>query len=318
MENLLGTLGFSLTFGYEDAILIEKMNYPQGKKFALTIIDDTDGSTIENVRPVYQFLLRLGMRTTKTIWIFPSKDHFRGISLKNYRYRQFINKLHRFGFEIGLHSVGSGKFTRQDTLDGLEIFRDFLGSYPQIQVNHGQNPDSLYWGIKRFNLFRAFWRFSHFQGDNPESAYFWGDYHKRYIKYTRNFTFRKLNTVMPYEDPQKPFANYWFSAADGADVKKFIRLTQPQNINRLEKVGGAAIIYTHFASGFVKGGRLNLEFQRNLTYISQKNGFFVPVGELLNYLLQAKIQKTVAPGAIRRLEFRWLKDKMIEKLPWIR
>ena len=88
------------------------MNYPQGKKFAFTIIDDTDNDVIINTRPVYDYLTKLGMKTTKTVWVYPSRDRFKGLSLANYRYRQYVNKLRRDGFEIALHGVGSGKFTR--------------------------------------------------------------------------------------------------------------------------------------------------------------------------------------------------------------
>src|SRR5271165_313130 len=40
---------------------IAKPAWPQGKRFAFTIVDDTDRSTVENVGPVYDFLLELGL-----------------------------------------------------------------------------------------------------------------------------------------------------------------------------------------------------------------------------------------------------------------
>src|SRR4030066_2591278 len=103
------------------------MQFPGNKQFAFTIIDDTDGDMIENTRPIYEFLAKLGLLTTKTCWTFPPRDNFKGLSLADYRYRQYINKLQRAGFEIALHSVGSGRFTRQDILDGLETFKQFVG-----------------------------------------------------------------------------------------------------------------------------------------------------------------------------------------------
>jgi hypothetical protein len=42
--------------------------FPNNKKFAFTILDDTDLSTAENVGPVYRLLAELGMRTTKSVW----------------------------------------------------------------------------------------------------------------------------------------------------------------------------------------------------------------------------------------------------------
>ena len=42
--------------------------FPNNKKFAFTILDDTDLSTVENVGPVYRLLAELDMRTTKSVW----------------------------------------------------------------------------------------------------------------------------------------------------------------------------------------------------------------------------------------------------------
>lgn len=296
------------------------MTFPNGKQFALTIVDDTDGDLISNTQSIYEFLAKLGFRTTKTVWALPPKDSFKGLSLQDYHYRQYIKKLQRKGFEVALHNVGSGKMTRQDSLDGLEIFKQFIGSYPKVQANHAQNPDNIYWGIKRFSLLRPFWAFSRFKGDNPESIYFWGDYHQKYVKYTRNFTFRQLNTLkadpyMPYKDSTKKFANFWFSASDGGNLKKFLRLTGPENIEKLKNDGGASIIYTHFASGFTNSGRLDRAFQRQLAYISRENGWFVPVGALLDYLIKHDIQhvrgQDITLSQKLLSELKWLFDKVL-------
>jgi len=295
------------------------MEFPNEKQFAFTIIDDTDNAEIENIRPVYEFLAKLGFKTTKTVWSLPPRDTYKGLSLKNYPYRQFVKMLQREGFEIALHSVGSGRMTRQDTLDGLEIFKQFIGHWPKIQINHGENPDSIYWGIKRFHLLKPFWRYSHFQGDNPNSAFFWGDYYKKYIKYTRNFTYRGLNTInndpyMPYKEKNKPFANFWFSSSDGSDIKKFNQLVSQKNIDRLIKEKGASIVYTHFASGFCRRGRLDRDFQNNMVYLSRRNGYFVPASALLDYLEGKDHGKEISGGGQINLELKWAWDKLRSKI----
>lgn len=289
------------------------MKFPQNKQFALTIIDDTDGAEIQNIKSVYDFLDQLGLRTTKTIWVYPPKDKFKGSSLADYRYRQFIKKLQKQGFEVALHGVGSGEFRRREIIEGLKTFQKFFG-FPKIQINHAQNPDNLYWGIKRFQLLRSFWRLGQFKGDQKSSDYFWGDLAKKQIKYVRNFTFRDINTLksdplMPYQDKSKPDVNYWFSSADGADVEKFNQLTAPENVNRLKKEGGASIIYTHFASGFVKNGRLNRDFQNNLKYLARQDGWFVPAGELLDHLLKTRKLKEPTKNELIKLELKWFLDK---------
>ena len=292
------------------------MIYPKGKKFAFTIIDDTDGDQIKNTKPVYEYLAKLGFKTTKTVWALPSRDKFKGLSLEDYHYRQYIKKLQKNGFEIALHNVGSGKFNRQDIIDGLDLFKKFIGSDPKIQINHAQNPDNLYWGIKRFLLLWPFWKLGKFLGCNPSSKYFWGDLAKENIKYIRNFTFNDINTIkidslMPFRDKYKKYANYWFSASDGADIEKFNKLIKPANIDRLKAEGGISIIYTHFASGFTKNGRLNQKFKENLKYLSSQEGWFVPTGEILDYLLKTKRTKTILNSQLIKLELKWLIDKLL-------
>ena len=44
------------------------VTFPDGKRFAFTIFDDTDVGTLESLRPIYDLLAQLGLRTTKTVW----------------------------------------------------------------------------------------------------------------------------------------------------------------------------------------------------------------------------------------------------------
>ena len=50
--------------------------FPHGKRFAFTIVDDTDVATVANVKPLYDLLHELGFRTTKRIRII---EHLRSI-----------------------------------------------------------------------------------------------------------------------------------------------------------------------------------------------------------------------------------------------
>ena len=45
-----------------------KIEWPNGHDFAFTVFDDTDNATLHNVRPVYKFLLDLGLIMTKSVW----------------------------------------------------------------------------------------------------------------------------------------------------------------------------------------------------------------------------------------------------------
>ena len=57
---------------------MDRIEFPGDRRFAFTILDDTDDSTLENVRPVYERLRDLGFRTT-TPWACSISQH-RGLS----------------------------------------------------------------------------------------------------------------------------------------------------------------------------------------------------------------------------------------------
>lgn len=296
---------------------LKAMIFPHNKQFAFSIIDDTDGDNIDNTKPVYDLLDDLNFRTTKTVWAFSPRDKFKGLGLENYRYRGYIKKLQKAGFEIALHGVGSGKLSRREILQGLELFRRYIGDWPKIQINHGQNPDNLYWGFKRFSLLRLFGKWSKFQGENPKSKFFWGDLARKNIKFIRNFTFKNLNLLktdpfMPYRERDKKYANYWFSSTEAPDVTKFNKIINRQSIDRLSKEKGVAIIYTHFAEGFVKNGRPNRDFRRTMEYLASQNGYFAPASELLEYLLEEGRGQEISPRQKLGLELKWLVNRLFK------
>ena len=80
-----------------------RLSFPDGKRFAFTIVDDTDLATLERVRPIYELFDRYGLKTTKTVWVWPTNETHppsQGDSLQNQAYRSFIVDLQRKGFEI--------------------------------------------------------------------------------------------------------------------------------------------------------------------------------------------------------------------------
>jgi hypothetical protein len=288
---------------------------------------------------VYELLQSLGMRTTKTVWVYPSRDRFQGDSLASPECVQWLLDLHRRGFEVGLHCVGAGEFSRQEILEGLDRFKEVFGEYPTLHTNHFQNPDNLYWSPRKrmvppFGLGYAVvsaltrllgWPKCTFSGEDPGSPYFWGDAAKQHLKYVRNLTFNGINTLaydprMPYQVlSKKQYSNYWFSSSDGRAIEEFVALLAPKNVDRLAAQGGACIVYTHFASGFVSDGRVNPEFEARLRYLVGKNGWFVPAGEILDHLL-ARQGGDHEPGYpyLARLASIWLKDRILKLLRYHR
>lgn len=278
--------------------------YPAGYNFAFTITDDPDDGWLEEKKVVYDFLSSIGLKISAGVWVFDNKTgsgetpyYHQGISLENEELLKYTLALKNRGFEIFLHTVSGGNDTREDTIKGFEIYKKYFNKYPHHWINHWTNYEDIYWGYKRFNnpLMKKIYQIKSkiiFQGDNPDSDYFWGDYCKKYIKYVRGWATNKLNTIsvnpgMPYYDSEKPCVNYWYGCSDGANVDRFNKLITRQNVDNLIREKGTAIIYTHFAKGFVdKKGRLNTATKELLTYVSQhKDGWFVPVNIILDRFL---------------------------------
>jgi hypothetical protein len=146
--------------------------------------------------------------------------------------------------------------------------------------------------------------------------YFWGDICRLRIKYFRNFVFQGVNTlkkcpIMPYHDPQRPLVNYWFASSNGAWAKDFNRCLSEPNQDRLEAEAGACIMYTHFVNGFSEGKAINPRFEQLMRRLSQKNGWFVPVATLLDFLLERQGHREITRAQRRYLEWKWLLEKLL-------
>lgn len=310
--------------------------YPDGKNFAFTIADDAHKQTVEKIRPIYEFLYELGLRTTIAVYIEkPSRTNgipdvslhalghdertnfinndisLRGDTLEQKDYLEYIKELHEKGFEIAIHTVSSGNDFREITIEGYEKYKKIFGEYPKMNIMHSNNLENVYWGAKVFNSKIAKWiiedvigifysktRFP-FEGEDPESPYFFGDILKEKTKYVRLWGTRDINTLrfnpsMPYHDPQKPYVNYWYSFSEGHTARVFNRLLNDENIEKLYEERGASIVYTHFASGFIskseKGENIiNPVAETQLRKLAhQKDGWFVPASILLDRLLLMK------------------------------
>ena len=302
-----------------------KINWPNNHDFAFTIFDDTDFATLRNVKPAYDFLEQIGLKTTKSVWTLKSKAKKVLISGETCEDRDYLNWLLRLkekGFEIALHNVTNSSSIRKDTIYGIEKFNEYFGHYPFSFANHADCEESIYWGESRVTGIYRFLYFilkyknvNRFKGHIEGNKYFWGDICKEKIKYVRNFTFSDINTlkacpIMPYSDPLKPYVNYFFCASNGADVTSFNRLLSYENQDRLEEERGACIVYTHLGDGFTSNSVLNKKSKTLLKNISEKNGWFCTVTELLNFLISIEPKKKILTKRYRKiLERRWFIEK---------
>jgi hypothetical protein len=292
--------------------------WPDGKTFAFTIMDDTDRAYLDAVKPFYDALAGYGLRTTKTVWALESApdDPFRGDSLQIPAYRQWVLQLQAAGFEIAWHGARSGGTDRAAHGEALEDFREILGGYPRTYANHALNPECIYWGEERFDaplvreLFRRFSGRKRFLGSTPGTQYNWEDLCAQTLQYVRGFNFDDTVTSrkdpwMPYHDPRRPAALRWFSASDGSDVERFVRLLAPTRVDALESSGGCCIVYAHVADGFVKHGKVDDRVVRILEDLASRPGWYVPVNAVLDRIEKQRGECVITTAQHRRLEWRW-------------
>lgn len=297
--------------------------FPGNKRFAFTILDDTDLSTIDNIKPIYDLLAELGMKTTKSVWPLASVNCGRlgGASLQEEQYRRYVLGLKDQGFEISLHNVRNHHSPREVVKEGLTEYRRLVGEYPRVHANHSTNRDNIYWGSARFTHLKRLYRAGMmlhpryaFEGHNPATPYFWGDLCRGTVEYVRNFVFREINLdrvnpTMPYHDPMRPYVNYWFSSCTGHNAASFCERLTERNQERLVEEGGVCIMYTHLACGFASNGKVHSRTEELLRSLASRDGWFVPVSTLLDFLKAERCSTTISDGELTAMERRWAVEK---------
>jgi hypothetical protein len=306
---------------------VERIRWPDNKDFAFTIFDDTDSQTVENVGPVYRLLADLGLRTTKSVWPLRGDKTPRngGATCEDHDYLRWVLGLQAEGFEIALHNATYHTSVREDTIRGMDRFRDLFGHDPVSMANHTGCLENIYWGNYRLTgvhekLYNLLLRNKYkgvFQGHIESSPLFWGDVCRRRIKYVRNFAFGDANTLnacpfMPYHDPSRPYVNNWFAAALGPSIGWFNKTLSERAQDRLAEQGGACIMYAHLAWGFHQDRRFEPRFKSLIERLSKMNGWFVPVRTLLDFLLEQRGPHVITADERRRLERRWLTFRLLK------
>jgi hypothetical protein len=302
------------------------MQWPHGKSFAFTVFDDPDAQTLSGCRKVYDFISDLGLKTTIGVWpCAPVREpNSAGETCANPDYLSYVQELRTRGFEVGYHNTTPHSSTTPEIAHGLEKFRGYFGDAPITMANH-YNSEAIYWGQYRLTgmcrqIYRAtnLWRRGNeFVGHIRGSNFFWGDLCKQNVRYCRNFVFGEINTLracpwMPYHDPDRAYVNYWYASSEGANIESFVRTLSEENQDRLENEGGACIMYAHFGHGFVKDEALDQRFRSLFTRLAQKNGWFVPVADLLAFLQSQRQTSAITSRQRASMEWRWLRSKLMK------
>jgi hypothetical protein len=306
--------------------------YPGGKRFAFTILDDTDDATVENVRPIYDLLYELGFRTTKTAWPLDCPEgsalFFAAETLQDPGYLEFVRELVERGFELASHGATMESSTRERTEAGLCFLEEAFSVPIRVHCNHGQNLENLYWGSARYRtpLLRAPLALRErlsgkprYGGHVPGSPYFWGDLCRERFRFVRNFAFAEIDTLPlpphgPYRLPDTPWVNYWFNTSDAPDAEHFRRLVTRENIDRLHRQGGVCILSTHLGKGFVRGGRVDPQVEDALRYLATLPGWFAPVSDVLEHLLARRGDREITRRELYSLELRHAADRVRSRI----
>ena len=303
------------------------VTWPNGHKFAFTVVDDTDFCTIAKVKPVYDLLAGLRLKTTKTTWMFPGEGPpvNGGATCAEPEYVEWLWSLRDHGFEIALHNASPCTSPRENTRLGLTRFRELFHTEKILFCNHVHCRENIYWGAARvagwrrvlYNLATLRKKTDISRGHVDGDPLFWGDLCQQSVQYVRNFVFDELDALalcpeQPYHDPHKPYVNFWFTSADGATLKRFLANFTAEKLQRLEQSGGLCIAYVHFGSGFAEHGKVDPGFRKRVEYLASLNGWFVPASQVLDYLRQGAgtRERVIAPKRLRELETKWLFDKI--------
>lgn len=307
--------------------------YPGGKKFAFTILDDTDDMTVESGRPIYQLLKDNGINITKTVWAFDTPrenqgPYFAGETLASSGYLEWVRELSGQGFEIAFHNATMGSSLRQDTIKALNFLEKEFGAPIRLHCNHGQNLENLHWGSQRYNspllkvVFDGLRRLQlapEYEGRKSESPFYWSDVADKRLSYIRAFAFNELNCDQivpgrPYLDKAKQREVKFFNTADAPDVNAFNTLVNKDSLDRLCREGGWCVLSTHLGKGFYRSGTMNAEFRRTIEYLGTLHGFCVPVSELLDYVGEQRGSGAISRLENIRMEYGHIVDRIVNRL----
>jgi hypothetical protein len=294
--------------------------FPDGKKFAISIFDDTDVATLDYIRPIYELLDQLGFRTTKSVWplAYQGSSEYEGSdTLDDSDYSSYVRYLQERGFEIAFHGARMESSERSTIQKAFEVYQQTLDRFPTSYAAHAHNCDNLYWGTDRFRfriwrwLYAARGRQEQGEGHRKESRYYWGDLAEQHLRYVRSFTYDELNlwkitTSIPYRTAGTPGVNAFFPSAFADNVEEFIELLSPSRQAQLEREGGLAIVGTHFGKGFLRDRQVHPKIVELLTELSRREGWFPPVSTLLDYVAGIQGRIPLLEGyQLFRLEGLW-------------
>ncbi len=247
------------------------LRWPAPYRFAFGVTDDTDRSTTDSVRCVYEYCLARGIFPTRTTWVTPPRrtcgiigkeEADQAVTLADDEYRALCLELQAAGIEMALHGVSSGDNLREEVRDGYNTFRRIFGRDPSLIAFHSHNADNAYWGTSfvRSRIAKAIIallvpdKTEKYFGADKDSEYYSSDILFERVRYIRMFRTIRLNVLrvnpsMPYHADHTPDVRFWFSTT-AEDLHACRRVT-PARLDRLAREDGLFLLYAHMAEKFV-------------------------------------------------------------------
>ena len=273
---------------------------PGSYSFGFTIVDDTDNSKLEYIKPIYDYLTEIGMRGTRALWVRDSDGYWgrKGDTTNRTDYRDYCVELQDLGFEIAMHTPSGDDDTREQIIWGFNRFKEIFGDYPYNYVMHSSNKENFWGGENNF-------------GHDPHSPYYCIDIIRDMgcnvegdILHGGLNIFAHRNRLRHSMFSIPSFYRFWLP-----DKYTFLDGVNKRDLEELENERGVSIVSTHFASSysdvFYNGTweeanpstfsaynstygwntsftyRLNLSVKEKFDHIASLGGWYVPVKAIL-------------------------------------
>jgi hypothetical protein len=276
--------------------------YPDGRRFAFTVVHDADSAFSERLAPLFDVFDELGFRITASVFAFWADWARRGSIWSEWRQssaftapiavplcdpveRRFYQDLAARGHEVALHSPSDTSSTPADIVDAFELFKATFDHFPTVYTEHSSlsNKDA------QSN-----------EGSDPRSPYYCRDLLLAYDPWIwvdgegalRDDEDGKYFEIPPTASPLNLHANAQYGLMKAfvrtgrwsrGDADGFLETYSEENIDTIERDGGMALVYTHLDYGWLdpRTRRMRTDVEARLRYLAAKPGWFAPAGEIL-------------------------------------
>jgi hypothetical protein len=300
--------------------------YPDGHRFAFTIVHDADSAYSRRLVPLLEVFDALGLRITVTAFAFWAEwarngDIWRrlrsgdaerefwapkAVPLVDEIEREFYTRVTERGHEVGLHTPSDTSDTRADLERAFEFFGDVFGRYPPVytehscssnketQANEGSNPTSLYYSTDLLNRYGP-WVWVDGPGGLPDAAH--PDFYD--LRAAHGSPFNELARTRYGIVKGFVRSGKWReSNGDG-----FLSWYSEDHIEQLDRRGGLALVYTHLDAKWLdpRTRKMREPIAERLAHLAARNGWFAPAGRILDRMASMTHLRVVADARMLRV-----------------